>query len=102
LLVAFGTPVVVPKVEHHHVRSAPLLLSRPFPRIGYLNAWSLSQHREPLSLPGWIIMLTGAVVLLAGHQNDVQRLRWLLRIDCVDGVLAEHGFHIGTSTCGRF
>src|SRR6266516_4345314 len=100
LLVSLRAPVVVPKVEHHHVRRSPLLLSRPFPCVGYDNAWSLSQQREPLLLPGWIIMLAGAVVLFAGYQNDVQRIRKILLVWSV-GEPAEHGFHIGTRTCGR-
>src|SRR5437867_13199401 len=99
LLVSLRTPVVVPKVEQHHVCRSPLLLSGPFPCVGHENAWSLSQQREPLLLPCWIIMLARAVVLFAGYQNDVQ-IPWLLLIWSV-GLLAEHGFHIGTRTCGR-
>src|SRR5438445_9606153 len=101
LLVSLRVPVVVPEVEHHHVRRAPLLLSGPFPCAGGDDAWRLSEQHCPLMLPCWIIMLAGAVVLFADYQNDVQRIRWLLRVDWPVSVLAEHGFHIGPRTCGR-
>src|SRR5437879_10431519 len=45
-------------------------------------------------------MLAGAVVLFAGYQNNVQRIRWLLLV-CSIGGLAEHRFHINTRTCGK-
>src|SRR5260370_39552833 len=66
----FGAPVVVPKVEHHHVRCAELLVGRPLPGIGYANAGELSKQSRPFFLPGGIVMLAGAVVLFAGGERD--------------------------------
>src|SRR4051812_17086715 len=71
--VALICPLMVPEIENDHVSGGELRRAGPFPGFAHRQIRAVLKQAHPTLLPGRIVVLTGTMILFAGHKHDVQR-----------------------------